>query len=525
METRVSQAVLPLESGLSPLVLAGLLVGPFMSMIDSSVVNVALAAIARSLHTDLAAAQWVISSYLLALALGLPASAFLAKRFGTRRVYLLSILAFSVSSLACAFAPTLPLLIVTRTLQGFSGAPLVPLAMNILLDPNGVARRGIPPTAGIVLFLAPALGPTLGGLVLRVGGGDAWPLIFLINVPVGLVGLLGAAHISLDLAGRGDGSAHFDPAGLLLLGGGLAMMIYGATAAVQTSWLAENVWPFWCGGIALLLTYALYALNRPSPALDLRLLRHSQSALALFLVCLVSFVMSAMLLLIPIYLQLIQGAPPLVAGLVLLPQGLIMGLGVLLGNVLTSWWGERVCIIFGTVILVATTVLLLMLALSTPAWMTALLLTGRGLATGLVLPPLLAVMLHGLAPRELPDGNTLFTVTDNLSGSVGISLLATLFQQQAVAHVAAVLKAHGIAADTIQNLGSAGTSASGGGSLLPAALRHLFGEAAMAGLHDTILAMVVVAVCGVIAALFLQSPPHAREMNVKQPVDHGNELE
>jgi EmrB/QacA subfamily drug resistance transporter len=338
METPVAVAPQSAASkrtpGLPPLVLVGLLAGPFMSMIDSSVVNVALAAIAHGLNTELSAAQWVISSYLLALAIGLPASAYFARRFGTRRVYLLSILGFTVASLACAFAPTLPVLVLARTLQGLCGAPLVPLAMNILLDPNSVGQRGIPAVAGMLLFLAPALGPTVGGLVLLLSrqGGEGWPLIFLINVPIGLIGFLGATRISGDMAGDrrsgareyGGNPAHFDPLGLLLLGGSLALVIYGTTAGVQSSWLAPDVWPFWSAGLALLAFYLPYALMiRPHPAVDLKLLRHPQSALALFLVCLVSIVMASTLLLIPIYVQQIQGGSALVAGLILLPQGLV----------------------------------------------------------------------------------------------------------------------------------------------------------------------------------------------------------
>src|SRR5258708_21906168 len=106
----------------------------------------------------------------------------------------------TLSSLACAFAPTLPVLIATRVLQGFCGAPLVPLAMNVLLGPNGRAPRGIPPVAGGLLFLAPALGPTVRGLLLRVG---AWPLIFLTNVPIRLLGLIGATRINTEVAGAG----------------------------------------------------------------------------------------------------------------------------------------------------------------------------------------------------------------------------------------------------------------------------------------------------------------------------------
>lgn len=213
MESTVPSPAPQMVQRLTALVLLGLLAGPFMSMIDSSVVNVALAVIARGFKTDVATTQWIISSYLLALAFGLPASAFLAKRYGTRRIYLFSMAGFTLSSLACAFAPALPVLIATRVLQGLCSAPLVPLAMNVLLSHNGSARNGIPPVAGGLLFLAPALGPTVGSLLLRVG---AWPLIFLINVPIGLLGLIGATRISKELAGRGDRIARFDPLGLAL---------------------------------------------------------------------------------------------------------------------------------------------------------------------------------------------------------------------------------------------------------------------------------------------------------------------
>src|SRR5260370_35152490 len=139
---------------------------------------------------------------------------------------------------------------------------------------------------------------------------------------------------------------------------------------------------------------------------------------------------AAMVLLNPIYLPQIQGTSTLVAGLVLLAQGLVTGLGAVLGIELAKRWGERACICFGTVILVATTALLLLLDLATPAWLTALLLCGRGLATGLVLQPLLAVMLHGLTRHELPDGNTLFTVTDNLGGAISGAVLGARLQRQ-----------------------------------------------------------------------------------------------
>src|SRR5215469_4651897 len=127
------RATTPSAVRLSPLVLAGLLAGPFLSMVDSVIVTVALPNIATQLNAGLDTAQWVLSDYQLALAAGLAATAYLAKRFGTRRVYLVSMLGFTIASALCAVAPTIGVLIVLRALQGLCGAPLVPLAMSMLL--------------------------------------------------------------------------------------------------------------------------------------------------------------------------------------------------------------------------------------------------------------------------------------------------------------------------------------------------------------------------------------------------------
>src|SRR5215831_10536802 len=139
---------------------AGLLAGPFLSMVDSNIVNVALPDIAAQLHATLDTAQWIISGYLLSLAALLAASAYLAKRFGIRRVYLVSLLGFTLASTLCAVSPTIGFLIVMRAAQGALGAPLVPLAMSMLLG-DAETTKEFPPAVGMVLFLAPALGPTL----------------------------------------------------------------------------------------------------------------------------------------------------------------------------------------------------------------------------------------------------------------------------------------------------------------------------------------------------------------------------
>src|SRR5262252_7886026 len=249
----VSGAVTPAAAATFTLAAqAGLLAGPFLSMVDSNIVNVAIPDIAGELQTQLATAQWVVSGYLLALAAMLAASAFLAKRLGTRRVYLASLLGFTVTSGLCALAPNIQVLIALRALQGATGAPLVPLAMSMLLGGGGSDRK-VPPAAGIVLFLAPALGPTFGGLLIPLAD---WPSIFLVNVPVGIIGFLGMWRVPTRPSDIGDRKVRFDPVGLALLALGLTLALYGAAEAPVVGWTSAAAWPFWATGALLISAYA-----------------------------------------------------------------------------------------------------------------------------------------------------------------------------------------------------------------------------------------------------------------------------
>jgi EmrB/QacA subfamily drug resistance transporter len=487
---------------LSVWALVGLLAGPFLSMVDANIVNVALPDIASQLHAPLATAQWIISAYLLSLAVVLPASAYLAKRFGTRRIYLASLVGFTLASLACAFAPDLSSLVGARILQGALGAPLIPLAMNVLFNPQTQQQSRTGPLAaaagGVALFLAPALGPSVGGLLIDVGG---WPLIFLVNVPFGLLGLLGAWRIPLALSGRGDHAARFDPLGLLVLGAGLGLAIYGATQGASRGWTDAEALPYWAAGAGLLVFYVLWALIHQHPALDLKLLRHPQSALSIGLAALASVVMFAMLLLIPVFLEQLQGQTPLVAGLALLPQGLVTGLGTALGTALPRRWGVRWSVVLGMVLLTASTASLLTVRLDTAVWVIAALLSGRGLAVGLAIQPLLFALTAGLEATRIADTNTLFNVSQRLGGAVGIALLATFFQAREQLHIGQVL--HGLGIDPA-SLSRAAGGTGGGVAALPLGVRSQLAQAALSGFQDTIWLLVTLALVGSVAALLLR---------------------
>ncbi|HEX4057450.1 MAG TPA: DHA2 family efflux MFS transporter permease subunit [Galbitalea sp.] len=404
-----------------------LLVGPLLSMVDSSIVNVAIPSIARDLKvTDLSGIQWVVSGYLLALGVSLAATAYLAKRFGVLGVYTVSMILFVAASAACAFAGDVGWLIGFRAAQGFVGAPLVPLAISILLGKDGLGGGKVPVSAALTLFLAPALGPTIGGLILSGNDDSHWRWIFLINVPIGIIGLLLMLRVPRHLGAQADASTRFDPIGFLLLGVGLTAALYGATEGTTEGWDTANCWVPLAGGLVLLVIYAGWALRRPHPAVNLNMIRHRNSAIALVLQVLCSVITFGTVFLLPIFTQTVQGHTALETGIALLPQGIIMGLGTWVGQKLTGRVPLKVMVITGFAILAISSVFLLFLEHDTPLWVTALILSGRAIAIGFVTTPLLVAMLAPLPENQLPDGNTLFNITQRLGGSIGVSILGSI---------------------------------------------------------------------------------------------------
>ena len=409
----------------------GLLVGPLLSMIDSSIVNVAVPDIAKDFASGGQAAgleqiQWVVSGYLLALSVALALTAFLAKRFGVLRVYTISMVLFVAASAACALAGNVEWLIAFRALQGFVGAPLVPLAVSILLGKDGIGGGRIPISAALTLFLAPALGPTLGGLIIGDGDSARWRWIFLINVPVGIVGLLLLLRVPKHIGAPANKDTRFDPIGFVLLGVGLTAALYGATEGTTEGWGDPISWAPLSIGLLMLVAYTLWALRRPNPAVNVQMIRHRNSAIALVLQVLCSIVAFGTVFLLPVFTQTVQGNSAFDTGLALLPQGIIMGLGTFVGQKLSGRIPLRVMVVFGFAVLAVSSVFLLFLEQDTPLWVTALILSGRAIAIGFVTTPLLVAMLAPLPEEQLADGNTLFNITQRLGGSIGVSILGSV---------------------------------------------------------------------------------------------------
>ena len=485
-------------AALGPAVMLALLAGPLLSMIDSNVVNVAVSDISSQLHGPLDTVQWTVSGYLLALAAGLPATAFLAKRFGMVRVYTISLAAFTVVSLLCAGARTVPQLVAVRVVQGVVAAPLVPLSLGLIMGPAGGDRRRIPVSAAVVLFLGPALGPTVGGLLVSTWG---WPSIFLVNAPIGVAALCAVPTLARrGITAAGDPGARPDTTGLLLLSAGLGLPLFGCSQGSLRGWLTTASWPFWVAGTLTVGCYVLWARRRTDPAVDLSLLGHRQPARAVWLCALTSLAMFSVLFLIPVLLQDVQGRSALTNGLVLLPQGLLMGLSTRWGMDLSRAGHLRATVVIGTLGVAVTTGLLLTVTTVTPPWVIAVIMSGRGLGVGFVVQPLLVALLSGLPECRLADTTTLFNVAQRLGGSIGVSLLATLFTLRVTYRTGAVLAAHAPRSQGGRGIGIGSLAAA------PPPLRPRLADAAMSGFHDTVLVILAVVAAATLGATFLTQP-------------------
>jgi EmrB/QacA subfamily drug resistance transporter len=406
-----------------------LLAGPLLSMLDSSIMNVAVEPIARELHASLTTVQWAVSGYLLALGTGLAGTAYLARRFGTLPVYRVSVIAFTLASAMCAAAPSAGVLVGARVVQGLVAAPLVPLAMSMLLGGSGSARS-VSPLAGIMLFLGPALGPTVGGALIGAGG---WRTIFLINVPLGAAAAVAVRYVPAAAAPGPIPGTRFDLPGLFLLAAGLTGLLLGASQSAAAGWTAA-AWAPLAAGVVLLAGYVRWVAIIDQPALDLSLARQRTPALSMGLCALASVAIWAAVFLLPVFVQSVQGRTALAAGLAMAPQGLLTGLSTAFAPKLLARLTVRVTVLCGFALLGVASLGLLIIGARTPLWVIAVILACRAVSIGLIISPLLQALTDPLQPEQLGDANTLFNAWQRVAGSFGIGLVASLYAAQARLH-------------------------------------------------------------------------------------------
>lgn len=397
--------------------------GAFASGLDASVVNVGLDTIGAKLHAPLDTVQWVANGYLVALAVSLPVCGWLGRKVGMGRLWLWSLAAFTVASGLCALAPNVTWLIALRVVQGLGAGLLIPAGQTILGQAVGPHRMGrVMSTVGIAVNLAPTVGPTIGGLVLR---SLSWPWLFLINLPIGVVGLV--LGLRLVPRGRAGDATRLDWPGLALVGLGLPLMVYAFTVAgAHATLLAWPVLVPLVAGLAGLLVFGLRARRVSHPLLDLSLFRNPVYAAASGAAAFTGAALFGATLLFPLYFQILHGLSPVVTGLSLFSMGLGTALILPLSGRLTDRHGGGVVSFWGSVCCVATTVPFVFPTLTGSTIVVQILLLLRGMSIALAAAPPPAAAYGAVRPEQMPDAATQLNILQRLGGALGGALFAVI---------------------------------------------------------------------------------------------------
>jgi EmrB/QacA subfamily drug resistance transporter len=395
--------------------------GGLMSMLDTTIVNIALRTLSVRLHAGLASVQWVVTGYLLALAAALPLAGWMAGRLGARRVYVASIATFTLASLACGLSTSLPELIGFRVLQGIAGALTMPVGQMILVPVSGRERMArVMGTLSIPIVMAPIFGPVLGGLLLEHAG---WQWIFYVNVPVGLVAVPLALWLLPRDGARAGGRPDFP--GLLLISAGSVAATYGlASAGAQ----AIRVWLPLAAGVALLAAFVIRSGRIDRPLLDVRLYRNQAYAAS----SLVNFALGGIvfggMILLPLYYQSVRLQDPVMTGLLIAPTGIGIAITAPLSSRLTDRFGSGRTALAGALVNAAGTVPLLFIGASTSyLWLSAVMLV-RGIGISLCMIPAMSAIYRAIPPAKVGDGTTQSNVLNRLGGSTGTAVFIVVLQ-------------------------------------------------------------------------------------------------
>ena len=404
-------------------VLISVTFGIFMIILDATIVNIAFPTLRQRFGASLAEAQWVLSIYVLSLGITTPVSGFLADRFGIKRIYLLGLGIFVLGSFLCGVAPSLGLLIAARALQGFGGGIALPLGPAQLY-------RAFPPkdqgTAfgilGIALVVAPALGPILGGWLVGMG---LWRLIFFVNVPIGIVGVILGSRFLLDH--RLEKRPTFDPLGLITAMIGFGAVLWAATIAENHGWTSTLTLLVLGLGFLALAAHAiieLYLVKEPMTTLRLFTNRVYLNASLVGYVATIALFGAEFLM--PIYLQSFRGRTALEAGFILLGVALTSAFATPLAGKLFDKIGPRIIMVVGFTILCVNTWQLSQLQGTTSISYIIFLLALRGLAIGFTLQTSFVTALSSVPLNQLPRGSSLLNSTRFVVQAVAVATLATI---------------------------------------------------------------------------------------------------
>jgi EmrB/QacA subfamily drug resistance transporter len=509
--------------------LAVVLCGTIMTILDATIVNIAIPTLQHDLHagsyTEIA---WVVTGYLLAQGAVIPLTGWATDRWGTKRLYLITIVTFTAASMLCGVSQNLGELIFFRVVQGIGGGMLMPIGMTIILQAVGPQNMGrVMGIFGVPMLLAPAIGPVLGGWFVQ---DFSWRLIFYVNVPIGIIGFLAAARFLRE--SRRTAGLRLDILGLLTGVPAVLALMYAVDRSTELGWSSPLVVSLLIASVVLMGTFIVRQLHAREPLLQLSLFSDRTFSWSMVLSFIIVTTMFGTMLLLPLYLQEVHNYDAIETGLLLLPQAAMAAVSMPVGGYLTDRFGPKWVVATGLLLLTIGSVVLAQVHYDSSNWLVVISLLLRGFAMGFAMMPAMSAAMARVPRRYTSRASSITNTLQRVSSSVGIAILVTVlagqfasaaqqtpcapspavlsaaantFHQQLTAQQYCTLLRQKITASSAQE--SAGSTQPSTGNALLDSFNHQFAGGVFSDAFDrTFVLIAILSALGIAPAFFLKRP-------------------
>ncbi|CDQ40844.1 Multidrug resistance protein B [Virgibacillus salexigens] len=489
--------------------IAILFIGAFVAILNETLLNIALPSIMAEFDVSPSAVQWLTNGYMLVNGILIPASAFFIQRFTNKSLFITAMALFTAGTLTAALASSFGILLVARMIQAAGSAVMMPLLMNVMLTAFPVEKRGTAMgTFGLVMIVAPAIGPTLSGWIIEHYD---WRTLFYIVLPFAVFTLIYAIVKLKNITPQR--AIRLDILSIILSSLGFGGLLYGFSSAGESGWNDPSVYGTIIVGALSVIGLILRQLRMDDPMLEFRIFKHSMFALSSAISIVLAVAMFSAMILMPIYVQTIRGISPLDSGLLMLPGALVMGIMSPITGRLFDKYGPKLLAITGLFITIATTYFFSRLDMDTAYGTIMLLYTVRMFGMSMVMMPVMTNGLNQLPIKDNPHGTAMNNTLQQVSGAIGSALLITVMNNRTES------KATELGEQAMANMDPSAVPSDQAMAEMQA---QIMNEAMLSGINFTFFISTIIAVGALILALFMkrvdttESQKQQQEMAMQQ---------
>ncbi|SQE70060.1 drug resistance transporter [Staphylococcus aureus] len=503
-------------------ILAALLFGMFIAILNQTLLNVALPKINTEFNISASTGQWLMTGFMLVNGILIPITAYLFNKYSYRKLFLVALVLFTIGSLICAISMNFPIMMVGRVLQAIGAGVLMPLGSIVIITIYPPEKRGAAMgTMGIAMILAPAIGPTLSGYIVQ---NYHWNVMFYGMFIIGIIAIL-VGFVWFKLY-QYTTNPKADIPGIIFSTIGFGALLYGFSEAGNKGWGSVEIETMFAIGIIFIILFVIRELRMKSPMLNLEVLKFPTFTLTTIINMVVMLSLYGGMILLPIYLQNLRGFSALDSGLLLLPGSLIMGLlGPFAGKLLDTI-GLKPLAIFGIAVMTYATWELTKLNMDTPYMTIMGIYVLRSFGMAFIMMPMVTAAINALPGRLASHGNAFLNTMRQLAGSIGTAILVTVMTTQTTQHLSAfgeeLDKTNPVVQDHMRELASQYGGQEGAMKVL---LQFVNKLATVEGINDAFIVAMIFSIIALILCLFLQSNKKAKATAQKLEASSNNNHE